>query len=88
MAEHRVDTHKALLAFEIIRTQGTKQSGEYHYKGFTASADFDGYTVYISDSTTTLTIFFHNKYDVKFSSVDALEGFLGRLYALTVEEGE
>lgn len=82
MTEKRVDTHLVLKAFEVIRSQGKTVAGEYLYEGFTASTDFDGYTLFIRDSQAAITLFFHNKYDVKFEKVEHLDAFLKRLYAL------
>jgi hypothetical protein len=82
MTEKRVDTHLVLKAFEIIRTQGQRESGEYGYEGFTASTDFDGYTIFIRDHQASITVFFHNKYEVKFEKAEHLDAFLKRLYAL------
>jgi len=85
MTEKRVDTYQALLAFEHIRTQGKQVNGEYHFEGFTAFTDFDGYTVTISQRDVTLTIFFHNKYDVSFKDAEDLDNFLKQLYNLCGE---
>jgi hypothetical protein len=80
--EKRVDTHRALLGFEAIRSQGEKVDGAYCYEGFTATTDYDGYTLYITDNRVTLTLFFHNKYDVQFDNERDLDSFLRRLYAV------
>lgn len=83
MTDRTVDAHTALLAFEIIRTKGDQKNGEYLYEGFTASTDFDGYTVFIKDNKVSLTLMFHNKYDVQFEKREDLDKFLDRLYAIT-----
>ena len=75
----KLDVERALRAFNIIREQGVERDGQFHLGGLTASSDLDGYTVRITDSSVTLTIFFHNKFELDYGSSRQLDAFMERL---------
>jgi len=62
--QNRLNIHQMLKTFHKIVEHGHKSGHQYRLNGVTASSDLDGYTVYLSDDKVTLTIFFHNKYDL------------------------
>lgn len=77
--EHKIDVKQALRVFDKITRKGVKEEDGWHYRGLTASTDFDGYTVFISSSKVQLTIFFHNKYTVDYANAMELEEFVNLL---------
>lgn len=62
--KNKVDINKALIAFDVIRNQGVKNTNGFEFEGINAESDFDGYTLIMNDKLSTLTIFFHNKYEL------------------------
>lgn len=63
--KNKIDINLALLAFDKVMQQGTKSAEGRTLEGLTASTDFDGYTLVLQDKLSSLTIFFHNKYELK-----------------------
>lgn len=63
--KNKIDVNTALLAFDIIVQQGEKDAKGHTFEGLTASSDFDGYTLVLEDKLSSLTIFFHNKYELE-----------------------
>ncbi|MCX2780373.1 DUF3081 domain-containing protein [Microbulbifer thermotolerans] len=80
--EHKIDVKQALRVFNRITREGQKEGDQWRYRGLTASADFDGYTVFIKSAKVALTIFFHNKYSVEYSSARDLQEFVDLLQIL------
>ncbi|MBT8139681.1 MAG: DUF3081 domain-containing protein [Gammaproteobacteria bacterium] len=78
-----VNIKTALNAFHVIREKGEKTSTGYVYKGITADTDFDGYTIYLKADYVTLTIYFHNKFDVDYANMKELTMFLEKLLSIT-----
>jgi hypothetical protein len=74
-----IDVNLALRVYEKICRLGTKQQDNYLYEGLSASSDWDGYTIVVSNAQLELSVFFHNKY--QFSSHDdkAIERFIKQL---------
>ena len=58
----RLDVRLVLRVFNSVRDRGQKRGDLYVWQGMTASSDFDGYTLALSDSHCTVTVRFHNKY--------------------------
>ncbi len=77
--EHKIDVRQALEVFTKVTQHGEKDGEDYCLDGLRVSTDFDGYTVFLRDDQVSLTIHFHNKYDIDFPSRSALENFLERL---------
>jgi len=75
----KLDITTALRAFNIIREQGVERDGEHHLGGIAASSDFDGYTIMMHDDYVRLTIYFHNSFDLDYSSGHQLDAFIERL---------
>lgn len=63
--KNKVDISVALLAYDKIIHQGSKGEQGHEFEGLTASSDFDGYTLVLQDKLSSLTIFFHNKYELE-----------------------
>ena len=74
--DKRFDIKQALRAFDKVTRYGLQQGGEYRLDGLLASSGFDGYTVTLADNHVSLTIHFHNSYDVEYSDSKALDNFL------------
>lgn len=62
--KNKIDINTALLAFDKIMQLGVKGTDGSTFEGLTASSDFDGYTLVLQDKLSSLTIFFHNKYEL------------------------
>lgn len=81
-AERRVDARLALRAYQAVVDRGDRRDGVYHLDGLSAQADFDGYTVVISDGRVRARVLFHSRVDVDAPNGPALEEFRGRLERL------
>lgn len=75
----KLDINMALRAFNTIRDQGVERDGAYHLGGVRATSDLDGYTIHLSDEYVTLTIFFHNKFELEHRNARQLDAFVERL---------
>lgn len=62
--KNKIDINLALLAYDKIMQAGEKGEQGCTYEGVTASSDFDGYTLVLQDKLSSLTVFFHNKYEL------------------------
>ena len=80
--ETAIPIRQALRVFQKVCDEGEKQGDSYVLNGLTASTDFDGYTVYLSSADVTLTIYFHNKYDVQCKNRLALQNFVALINKL------
>ncbi len=78
----QIDLRQALRVFELIKTRGTAEGEEHHFRGLYASSDFDGYTVVLRNEKVTLTIGFHNKYQLDYKDRWALEDFKEKMSAI------
>ena len=74
-----IDLKAAMAAFQKITTKGQKIDSEYKLGELLAGSDHDGYTIYITDKTVTLTIMFHNRYRLDYKRKMELDLFLERL---------
>lgn len=77
--EEKVNIKQALRVYQKIATQGSRHEDGFKWQGLHASSDFDGYTVYLSDGTTSLTLYFHNKFSLDSPGTKATATFLQRL---------
>ncbi len=75
----KIDVSKALLAYEKVVQYGYREGEEHRLDGIFVSSDFDGYTLFIHDDRVRLTVFFHNKFTVDYSSRRALMSFNEKL---------
>ena len=75
----KIDVKRALRVFQYIRESGQVCEGGRVYEGVVASTDFDGYTVFLRTDKVDLSIFFHNKYQLKYRHRYALADFQERL---------
>jgi hypothetical protein len=64
-----------LEVFNVITSKGEKQEDGYEYKGIRAWHDFDGYTCWLAYKDLTITMFFHNKYEVDFDKQETFSLF-------------
>ena len=63
--ENELDIHQALKVFHKIVKMGEKHGDGHTLLGVTALSDFDGYTIILQDNNASLTIYFHNKYQIE-----------------------
>nr|WP_067287214.1 DUF3081 family protein [Marinobacterium profundum] len=80
--EHRFSVVTALKAFNVITQHGEKSAEGYVLDGITARAEYDGYTVSMTDGRVTLYIYFHNKHKFDFERSDDLDRFMATLERL------
>ena len=81
--EHRFSVVTALKAFNRITQRGEKGAEGYVLDGVTARAEYDGYTVSMTDGRVTLYVYFHNKYKFDFERSADLDGFMATLQRLS-----
>lgn len=81
-ADGKVTSRLVLAAYQVIQEQGRPAAGSdvaRELDGLTATGDFDGYTVSVSDGVVTVRALFHNQLDIQAPDGRALENFLKRL---------
>ena len=78
MEEH-FDINLTLRVYHKVASHGEKTGDKYQFQGLTAWSDADGYTVELSDSHVSLSIYFHNKYEFKYDNAKQLETFIRHL---------
>ncbi len=59
-----INIHQVLKVFQKVVKYGTQTGEKNRLEGITAESDFDGYTIVLSDGKVSLTVFFHNKYQL------------------------
>lgn len=77
--DHKIDPQKALIVFDKITRFGEKRGERYHLSGLQAQQSFDGYSVTLSDEKVSLTINFHNTFQLDAPDNIALETFISKL---------
>lgn len=84
--KNSIDVRKLLLVFNKVMAEGDNRDGKRYWQGLHAWTDFDGYTCYLCDGRVTVTIFFHNKYDIEFYDAAALSQFERNIIDLAMSE--
>jgi len=87
MMETNINVRQALRVFQKVLDHGTRKGEATTYKRLDASTSYDGYTVILNDECVTLTIFFHNKFSLDYTSKRALYAFLGKLEEVDRQRG-
>ena len=77
--ENELDIHQALKVFHKIVKMGEKHGDGHTLLGVTALSDFDGYTIILQDNNASLTIYFHNKYQIESTNKLAEKDFFDKL---------
>ncbi|TQV78925.1 DUF3081 domain-containing protein [Exilibacterium tricleocarpae] len=77
--EEKINVKQALRVYQTITSKGIRQDDKFVLDGLSASSDFDGYTVCISNGTVSLTILFHNKFILDCPNAKAGNAFLKQL---------
>ncbi len=80
--EAEFNVKNALKVFNVITESGEQGPGGYSHEGITAKAEYDGYTVSMTDGRVTLYIYFHNKHKFEFDRDEDLERFINQLERL------
>lgn len=78
-AETKIESGLALRVYQKIVDCGERSGEAYVLDGLTASADYDGYAVTLSDGAVSVRVLFHNRVQVEAPSSKALENFRKRL---------
>ncbi len=78
-SERKVDVRLALRAYQAVVDRGQRDDDGYRLGDLRVQADFDGYTVSLSDGRVTARVLFHSRVDVDAPSGKALEAFVDRL---------
>lgn len=64
MSHKALDFHKILLASENVRLNGDKSSGLYTLNGITLDTGYDGYSITLKNNEVSLTLHFHNTFNL------------------------
>lgn len=83
--ERKVDARLALRAYQKIVERGEREDQRWRLGDLVAQADFDGYTVTLSDGTVTVSVLFHSRVAIDAPSGRALEAFVRRLEQLDAD---
>ncbi len=84
--ESKVDVARALKAVSRIQANGKPNHKQLlQYRGIELETDYDGYTVILRNADVSLTIFFHNKHELKFKNRPALDDFYETLKKIAAE---
>ncbi|WP_417350023.1 DUF3081 family protein [Ferrimonas sp.] len=79
---NQLDTRRLLQVYQKVCDLGVPGPQGYQFKGVLAWRDFDGYTLFLSDQVVTLTLLFHNRYQLDYPDGAALDQFLVRIEAV------
>ncbi|MEE4244286.1 MAG: DUF3081 family protein [Kangiellaceae bacterium] len=74
-----LDIHQSLSVYAKIIKHGSATEKGKRLNGITAHSSFDGYIVILEDDKVSLTIHFHNKYDLEYSDRFALQEFMDKV---------
>jgi hypothetical protein len=85
--ERKIDVRLALRAYQNVLQHGVQDADGHHLEGLTASSDFDGYTVSLSDRVVTIRLLFHSRIAIEAPSGRALETFIERLVRVAESSG-
>ena len=78
--ERHLDKTSCMHAFATILQRGEKSDQGYLYEGVYAQSEDDGYTIRLLDDRCTLTLYFHNKYQLDGPDEGTIDLFLRKLY--------
>ena len=82
----KIDIRTVLRGVACIQVKGTSAAGDgLIYRGLTLHSDYDGYTVVLSNGQVTLTVLFHNKYELNFKNRPALDDFYETVKKIAME---
>lgn len=84
-----LDFHTILTAAQIIRENGQRNDdGSYRLEGIHFLSSYDGYSVTLTSKEVSLTVNFHNTYNIKTPSKDAEEKFFKQLRKIVFEHSQ
>ncbi len=75
----KIDIKVALSVFDKVISRGERKDETFFLNGLYATPSFDGYTVSLTDQKVTLSILFHNKFNLVYDSKKSLSEFLLKL---------
>ena len=78
--ETKIESGLVLRAYQKIVDQGERQGATHVLGGLTASSDYDGYGITLSDGAVSARVLFHNRVQIDAPSRKALETFRQRLH--------
>jgi hypothetical protein len=79
MSHRALDFHKILLASENIRMHGDKIADYYILDGVSLNTGYDGYSITLKSSKVSLTLHFHNTFNLESPSRLDTENFFKQL---------
>jgi len=77
--DKNINVRQALRVFQKVLELGVPKGEKTTYKQLDATSGYDGYTIILSDECVTLTVFFHNKFALDYTSKRALYTFLSKV---------
>ncbi|MDO6460917.1 DUF3081 family protein [Granulosicoccaceae sp. 1_MG-2023] len=84
----QLDVEMALQAFSKVCQYGEKVGDWYVLEGVKAKPSADGYTVYLGDQDTCVSIFFHNKFSTEFQMHSDYENMVRKLELIAATDFE
>ena len=75
----KLDIRVALSVFDKVISKGERKEEAFFLDGLYAIPSFDGYTVTLTDEKVTLSILFHNKFNIDYDSQKSFSEFMLKL---------
>lgn len=83
--KEKVDISVVLRAIACIQSKGKTRGNGFSYRGIELESDYDGYTVVLRNADVSLTVLFHNKFDLNFRNRPALDDFYDTIKKISTE---
>lgn len=83
--ENNLNVKACLAVFNHVLNQGSCEENIYHYQGFKAWSDFDGYTCYLGYGKVTVSLMFHGPYHLDYADEADLALFIKKVARFSVD---
>lgn len=78
--DQKINIVSVLRAFEEIIERGEPADEDCRsLEGISARAEYDGYTLFLTDGRVTLYVYFHNKYKVEYKQREDFDKFVAAI---------
>jgi hypothetical protein len=84
--ETKLIPREIMIVFNAIYTNGIAQDGGKFYRGLQATSSFDGYTLMISNTETTVYLYFHNKLKLDSPNARSKQDFYTKYHLILAEQ--
>ena len=82
MLDNKVNVARALRVYQKVVNEGTKQQGQFVWKGLAVGSDLDGYSINLTEGRVSLQIFFHQRFSLEAPNREEASVFLKKLERL------